>query len=261
MLNKLGTLLKYEFRFYFRILPPLYLMLMLIALILRLQDKVPETNMVFLYFFLYFVCIAMSAAMLMITLIHIIQRFNDNFMKDQGSLMFTLPVSIWTLISAKAIAALCMVLMSGITVYISIRILAERSGEWMSSFLTQTINLPVPNLGEILLIIFVVSAGILKIICLVYLAITVSHLLPRFRFAVGCGIYFSVTYFLEQQVFNFVDKNVNHNFASIEDFMYRFMYDNNFYISMIPSGITSLVFAALYFWATGFLLKRTFDLE
>ncbi|MDR0291125.1 MAG: hypothetical protein LBI06_09335 [Treponema sp.] len=260
MLNKLGALLKYEFRFYFRILAPLFLILILITLALRFQNEAPtpETNMMAWYLALYFVCIAMSAAMLVIALIHIIQRFTDNFMKDQGSLMFTLPVSIWKLLSAKVIAALCMVLMSGITVYVSIRILEKNSGEWLPSLFMQTLRFPTPNSGEIVLVIFIVIARILKIICLVYLAITVSHLLPRFRFAAGCGIYFAVTYFLERMVLYFVEKNANRSYL---DLSFDLAFANNSYLAQIPPGIAAFAFAALYFWATGFLLKRTLNLE
>jgi hypothetical protein len=261
MLNELAALLKYEFRFYFRILPPLYLMLMLVALILRLQENSPGADKLFLYFVLYFICITMTIAMTVITIVHIIQRFADNFMKDQGALMFTLPITVWTLLAAKVIAAFCMVLMSTVTVFVSILILIKKSGEWVFSFMTQTINFPVPNSGEIMIIVFVASAMIVQQICLIYVAITVSHLLPRFRFAAGCGIYLAISSFLEQPVFRFADKSTKITLDSYSDSLFGLTFGNDFYISQIPSGIAALAFAALYFWATGFLLKRTFNLE
>jgi hypothetical protein len=266
MLNTLGALLKYEFRFYLRFLPPLYLLLLVVTLILRLQSNytvmdnmgMGQAN---LFLVLYLFCTTTTVAILVITLVHIIQRFINNFIKDQGAFTFTLPVTIWTLLTAKVIAAFCMTLMSIVAVYFSIFFFSRGMESAIFSIWSDLIRIPVPNSGEIMIIVFVACAMIVHQICLIYMAITVSHLLPRFRFIAGIGIYLAVPSFLEKPVFIFANKNMSLNFVSLQDSLYRFAYDNDFYLALIPSGIASLVFIALYFWATGFLLKRTFNLE
>jgi hypothetical protein len=261
MLRELGLLLKYEFRFYFRFLPPLYLALILLSFILRSQGNIAEMGKPGLFLFLYFIWFAIFVAMYVITIVHIIQRFIHNFMKDQGSLMFTLPVTIWTLITSKAIAAFCMILMSTLTAFISMFVFIKGAGEEITALLTQTINLPIPDSGEIMIIVFVICANIFQTICLVYLAITVSFLLPRFRFVAGCGVYIAISSFLEQPVFNFATKNTPLNIESYLNSTFQFAFGNDFYVSLIPMGVAALAFTALYFWVTGILLQRTFNLE
>jgi hypothetical protein len=261
MLNELGALLKYEFRFYFRFLPLLYLALVLVALIARFQVNFSGLERPIMLFILYFIWIILIGVMSVITLVCIIQRFINNLMKDQGAIMLTLPVSVWTLVASKAIAALCMELMSVASVFISVLFFTKEIEEWMTLYMTQVVNIPVPNSGEIMLIAFIVCVSILKTTCLIYMAIVVSHLLPRFRFAIGCGVYLAVTIFLEQRVFNFANKNLNVDVNQYSESAVGIAFGNDFYLTLIPVGIASLAFTALYFLVAGFLLQRTFNLD
>jgi hypothetical protein len=265
MLNGLGALLKYEFRYYFRFLPLLYLALIVVAVIARLQMNFSDADKEIMYIILYFIWFLLISAMGIITAVYIIQRFINNFMKDQGALMFTLPVSLWTLVASKVIAALGMVLLSIACVLFSVLLFVNELGEWMTTYMPQMVNLPNPNFGEIIVIIFVVCTNIVHTTCLIYMAITISFLLPRFRFAAGCGIYIALGLFVEQPVYKFAGRNINYIFdynpdaTSISEL--GLALGNDLYLSQIPSSIVALAFAALYFWATGFLLKRTFNLE
>jgi hypothetical protein len=265
MLNEMGALLKYEFRYYFRGLPLLYLVLMFIALIARFQMNFSGTDKTNLLLILYSIWIIVIAAMTVITAVYIILRFVNNFMKDQGALMFTLPVSLWTLVASKVIAALCMTLMSIASIVISALFFVGELGEEMTAFVSQTLNFPLPNFGEILIIFFLACVYIVHTTCLIYLAITISFLLPRFRFAAGCGIYIALGLFIEQPVYKFVGRNINYvldynpDATSISELGLAF--GNDIYLSQISPGIAALAFAALYFFAIGFLLKRTFNLE
>jgi hypothetical protein len=276
MLNELGALLKYEFRYYFRFLLPICLLLILGAVIIRLKWNPMETlgldtniEMEELASLLVVVIgwvTLIGGIVGMITTICIILRFINNFMKDSGSLMFTLPVSSWTLIAAKIIAAFCISWISIIAVCVSTFILAKRSLEWVSSFLTQTVNMPIPNSGEIMIIAFILCAMTVAGIGLIYVAITVSYLLPRFRFVVGCAVYIAISSFLEQPIFNIAIKNTALSIENLGSYPYAnfpfgFAFAHNFYTSLIPLGVAYLAFAALYFFATGFLLKRTLNLE
>ncbi|MDR0314245.1 MAG: hypothetical protein LBI14_11700 [Treponema sp.] len=244
MLKKLGKLLKYEFRFYLRVLPPIYIAIMVMSLVVRIQEKMPKDGTPFLLPLA--VLGALITAMAVITIILIIQRFTDNFMKDPGALMFTLPVTVWALTASKAIAAFCMILMSALAVAASGFIYVVGTLDW-------TLNIPATPL-QIIVYSLVVFIMIFFQICLIYGVITASHILPRFRFAAGCAAYLVITYFLQETVFRLVSRN-----SILERGVH--LYGDEAALSLIPMGLATLALTALFFWATGFLLKRSFNLE
>jgi hypothetical protein len=258
MLKKLGKLLKYEFRFYFRVLPPIYIAIMVMSLVVRLQGNTPRDGTPFLLPLI--VLGALITAMAVITIILIIQRFTDNFMKDPGALMFTLPVTVWSLTASKAIAAFCMVLMSALAVAASGFIYIVGTLNW-------PMNITAPPI-ETIVNILIFCIMILQQICLIYAVITASHILPKFRFAAGCAMYLVIMYFLQQTVYRFVGPGAI-GFVSGVGFVSRNsivenglqIYGSAAVISLLPMGIATMALTALFFWATGFLLKRSFNLE
>ena len=86
---------------------------------MRLQGGFTGVNVSAGVYILFFFWVMLIGAMVVVTTVQIIQRFITNFLKNQGSLMFTLPVTIWTLIASKVIAAFCMTLMGIITIFLS----------------------------------------------------------------------------------------------------------------------------------------------
>jgi ABC-type transport system involved in multi-copper enzyme maturation permease subunit len=63
-----------------------------------------------------------------ITLIVILQRFYKNLVKEEGYLMFTLPVKPWELITSKLIASVIWTFVSTIVVMISVCIMTLSKG-------------------------------------------------------------------------------------------------------------------------------------
>ena len=245
MLKKLGKLLKYEFRFYFRIMPPLYLILVLLALPAGYQSRLAGNHQTPLSV----IWGAIIVAMMVINLVLIIQRFIDNFLKNPGALMFTLPVTSWTLAASKAIAALCMELMSFLTIIVTALIYARASGVWPVSW--GDISFLIYPGRTILMVLFVILM-ILQQICLIYAAISASHILPRFRFVAGILLYFAIMHFVERPIFKFME--LREGFAST----YHFPVSS---FQMIPYIIIGFVLTAIFFWTTGFLLKHRLNLE
>jgi hypothetical protein len=259
MLKKFRALLKYEFLFYFRILPPLYLVMLLAAFAARFHGNFSEMYGMFLLF----VWSSMLAAITVITIVHIIQRFSDNFLKDPGSLMFTLPVTVWALTASKAVAAICMILISALAAVASSALIDMRSMDWFLQIMKGTLLSDI-KIGFIILAAFAVLSNIFQQICLIYAVITASHILPRFRFAAGCAMYLAIMYFLQQTVYKFTEgiKGVN---LVAPDYMFdmlRLEIDNGVFIfHTVLTGLAALALAAFFFWVTGFLLKRSFNLE
>ena len=240
MLNKLGKLLKYEFRFYLRIMPPLYMLILLLALPSGFFQA--GYQMVF-SLFLTRIWGFIIGAMVVVNIVMVIRRFTDNFMKNSGSLMFTLPVTTWALTASKAIAASCIVLVSSLVILISTEIYVMSSIHFDGS-----INFfDDPDVFFFFILIIITS---FQQICLIYTVISASHILPRFRFAAGVIMYYVIMKFVEWPVFRFVSEEDGRELFFFFPFSVTISY-----------GIASLAFAAIFFWATGFLLKNTLNLE
>jgi hypothetical protein len=112
-----------------------------------------------------------------------------------------------------------------------------------------------------MIIVFIICAAMVQELCRIYMAITVSCFLPRFRFIAGCAVYIALSSFLEQPVYGIAYKDRALDITSYFDSMSGLVFGNDVYVSLLPLGVVSLAFTALYFGATGFLLKRTFNLE
>jgi len=228
MLNKLGKLLKYEFRFYFRILPPMYLIIFLLAIAILVQSRL-SNNFAPGNFLLILLSGALTIAISVITIILIIQRYMDNFLKDSGYLMFSLPVTVWALLASKTIAALCMILAGFlcITVSSAINTIGTENWKYIFSFIQNNPNDIINSAAAGL-------SMLLQQICLFYTVITISYLLPKFRNIAAVIMYFII--------------------MSIIGNIVRAM-------PLIQTTIFTFIFAALFFYITGFLLKRSYNLE
>ncbi|GHU01897.1 ABC transporter permease [Spirochaetia bacterium] len=251
----LKKLLRYEFKYYLRVMPLLYLGLAVLALAagiqLRGQGQGQAGNLVHEIErggnWLVVIWVCLFTAIAVITMVMIVQRFRENLLKDPGFLMFTLPVTAWALTASKVIAALCMTLLSALAGIASMFILGLGSGR---QFL---VNMDWPWFWETLLTGNNLCAAVILLvlifqqICLVYALMSASHLLPRFRAFAAFGAYLVVMTLVEQPISRAVTGIALHGFS---DFSY-----------LIPFGITAVAFAALYFWLTGFLLKHTLNLE
>ena len=58
--------------------------------------------------------VALCIAVVVLAIVFIIQRFYNGLLKDEGYLMFTLPVKTWQLIKAKGLTALIVTVISGV---------------------------------------------------------------------------------------------------------------------------------------------------
>ena len=107
----LGKLIKHEFRATGRLMAPLFGALVLLALAVRANDLVfqhVESYSAFLNILNRLLIIAYVLALLGVTVfstVLMIKRFHQNFLTDEGYLMFTLPVSVHSLLWSKLITA------------------------------------------------------------------------------------------------------------------------------------------------------------
>ena len=130
----LGKLLKYEMKASARTLLPLYVGTMVVALICGIQlalmttsingsdvwfSVVGHRNDSLLSMFMYLLFFGLCVAIVVLTIMIVVQRFNKSLIGDEGYLMFTLPVTQVQLLSSKLIAALLWILIGTVVMGLS----------------------------------------------------------------------------------------------------------------------------------------------
>lgn len=116
----LGKLFKYELKAASRTFLPIYMALIVLSIANRIFQGV---NIIFVTRLGAIIEGALFIALWVVTLFLIIQRFNKNLLKDEGYLMFTLPVKPRTLIISKLLSAVVWSIGSGIAALLAIMIL------------------------------------------------------------------------------------------------------------------------------------------
>ncbi|MBR2781927.1 MAG: hypothetical protein IKE00_01145 [Oscillospiraceae bacterium] len=147
--------------------------------------------------FLMFLAIMVSMAVL--TLIFVIQRFYNGLLKDEGYLMFTLPVKPWQLITSKGISAVLVNIISGIIAIVAIMILFpwKDVGEFIREFWNGLfLNAPIPVWQIVVLILeflFMVLVNVAKSIYQIYAAIALGHQFKKHRVGMAFVMYLLIS--------------------------------------------------------------------
>ncbi|MDO4941220.1 MAG: hypothetical protein Q4E73_00065 [Lachnospiraceae bacterium] len=198
-------LLKYDLKSMLKTMIPLWIALIAISAIMGIQIYLTGDDYVIMGFFqmgsnlLIIGFIALFIAVVVLNILIIIQRFWNGLLKEEGYLMFTLPVSQRKLILSKAVSALLISLGSILAVAICIFIvmesvlLLEQSDAMM--FTMRMIFESVQKIDAID-IAFAVLLGILESassIYHVYAAMAIGHLSNKNRFLCSFGAYIVIS--------------------------------------------------------------------
>lgn len=105
----LGKLMKYELKACGRIFIPIYICILAVAAII---GAFSNTQILQVPVILGFVLIALFVALGVMTVVLILQRFKKNLLEDEGYLMFTIPVSVKSLILSKYLTSLIYMVLS-----------------------------------------------------------------------------------------------------------------------------------------------------
>ena len=129
----LTKLLKHEFRATARIMGPLYLVLLAVALGFNFSARLMDTSNVVLNILAALVILAYVAAIIgvfIVAFILMLQRFYKNLLGDEGYIMFTLPASVHQQIWSKLIVSAVWFIAAGIAVVAASFILVAQQGFW-----------------------------------------------------------------------------------------------------------------------------------
>ena len=126
----LGKLMKHEFRATARIMLPVMGAMAALALLANLSIRglagnlsdVPMLKILFTLIIFFFG--AAVIATVVMSLVIMVSRFYRNLLKDEGYLMFTLPVSVHELIWSKLIVSLVWFLATGLLIFLVMALMA-----------------------------------------------------------------------------------------------------------------------------------------
>ena len=128
----LGKLLKYEFKSTGRILPLIYLAVIVLSLCagLSLRVNMFADDMAISNILLFTIYIILVVALIVVTIIVIISRFYKSMISQEAYLMHTLPVKPWQHIMSKAIMAVIWTAIAVVVILVSLMLIGGASGLW-----------------------------------------------------------------------------------------------------------------------------------
>ena len=263
----LGKLLKYELKATSRVFVPLYIAILVVSIVNGLSLNLEIFNIQGLATIIL-MCLFIS--LFVITIVVTIQRFNKNLLKDEGYLMFTLPVSSKHLILSKYLTSLIWTFLSFVVAFLSFTIIFTIAtyGDFNYSYFINEFNLLFSNmlnlniLGQFLKIILLMIISYTIFIFNVYLALSVGQLpiFNRFR-NISSFIGFLVINLLISYVQNIVD-NAFVNIEAIDNINYAI----NSVTSIVSKGLNiaiviNLIIILVLFFATTYILDKKLNLE
>ena len=263
----LGKLLKYELTAPSRVFIPLYIAILVVSIVNGLSLNLEILNIQGLA---TIVLMCLFISLFVITIVVTIQRFNKNLLKDEGYLMFTLPVSSKHLILSKYLTSLIWTFLSFVVAFLSFTIIfmIPTYKYFDFSYFINEFNLLFSNmlnlniLGQFIKIILLMIISYTIFIFNVYLALSVGQLpiFNRFR-NVSSFIGFLVINLLISYVQNIVD-NAFVNIEAIDNINYAI----NSVTSIVSKGLNiaiviNLIIILVLFFATTYILDKKLNLE
>ena len=267
----LGKLLKYELKATSRVFIPLYIAILVVSIVNGLSLNLEILNIQGLA---TIVLMCLFISLFVITIVVTIQRFNKNLLKDEGYLMFTLPVSSKHLILSKYLTSLIWTFLSFVVAFLSFTIIfmIPTYKYFDFSYFINEFNLLFSNmlnlniLGQFLKIILLMIISYTIFIFNVYLALSVGQLpiFNRFR-NVSSFIGFLVINLLISYAQNIVSLFVNDASVNIEA-IDNVNYSIDSISSIVSKGLNiaiviNLIIILVLFFATTYILDKKLNLE
>lgn len=193
-----GKLLKYEIPALGRKLVPLYFAWMATAVLLGFSANrvASKTELIMLIAVLLYIGIA--AAIFVMGVVMIVQRYNVSLLGDEGYFMHVLPVSAGDHIACKTISAIIWVTLSFVVLVVTAFLITLSGGagvevfRYIGSVLSQaTVKEWLVMLEFIVVCIFSLSKSILA----VYAAITIGHQAKQHTVLTGIVAYLAILVF------------------------------------------------------------------
>ena len=251
------NLVRYEFKNVNKWYLALYGAVLFLSVLIGIQTqsliKLPEKNLSVLLFFLSTVFGGLMVTLVISTIFLIIKRFKGSVYDRQGYLTLTLPVSEHHIITAKLVGAFIWSILSSTVLALSAFLIVTITvPEWISnSELIPLVGTFLPQLS-LMGVSFLLNT-ISGILC-IYLAISIGQLFNEYRTALAIVAYIGI-----QIVIGFVEVffNTSANFYvnSLAGF------NDNFYMGASTGIFEELIFIAIFYLGTYYILKNKVNLQ
>jgi hypothetical protein len=270
--------MKYEFKATARWFFPLYIAIVLFALISRtlISTQSVENDIIknlrgILTTISILAYVLLFVGTMVISLVVVVQRFYKSLLGNEGYLMFTLPVKTWQHTTSKLLIAMLWNVLSALIGFCSI-ILFIPSGE-MSKMINElseimgVFNASFFILGGLILLI-----NIARTIIEIYAAISLGHIFNKHRIILSFAFYIGINT-ISQVVYMLILPFVSSPFVKVisEDISFGVSIEHNSFpfANMVPQLMTlsviilviSIILSAGYYIATNYLLKTKLNLE
>lgn len=265
----LRKLLKYELGATARMFVPLYALLIVFALINKAFAAINSDNLKIPQDIAIFVFVAIFIAICVMTLVVSIVRFYKNLLRDEGYLMFTLPVKVHSHIDSKLLVSTLWSILSVIVSGFAILLIAadpdsmKKLSKFMSDFWNWMNQIGSPAyIIMIETIVFILIATVGSFIT-IYTAMAIGNLSGKHRILLSLGAYLGL-WVIEQIVSSIIAVVIPHNWYNVFDNVTQ----NNYMpavqviqIILLVCILFTLVFSVAYYIFTNWLLKKKLNLE
>ena len=255
----LGKLLKYELPAMGRKLVPLYVAWAVTAIFLGLTAQAAESKSEFMVVISALLYTAVATAIFVMTILLIVQRYNNSLLGDEAYFNHVLPVSVSAHIGNKAISATIWVIVTilvavftGILIGIGALIV---SGEALSlKDLIQAlygINLPQHFGLYVIEILIGVVVSIVKTIMQIYVAVTVGHQAANHTTLASIGAYILIL---------IIESSVGRLLFPIFALTPDLNESVSFHLLFGIGIVMGLVFSTAYFFVCKYLMEKRLNL-
>ncbi|HJB14229.1 MAG TPA: hypothetical protein H9787_11050 [Candidatus Oscillibacter excrementigallinarum] len=268
----LTKLLKHEFRATARIMGPLYLVLLAVALGFNLSARLMDSGNFVLNMLAALIILAYVAAIIgvfVVAFILMLQRFYKNLLGDEGYIMFTLPASVHQHVWSKLIVSAVWFIATGVVVILSAFVAAADV-----SFFTDLLDV-FPKLFEQLNAYYAFNgtAFLLEFLALMlaacmsfslqfYAALAVGHSFANHKMALSV-VFFFVFQFVMQMASGILlisldNGAIRHLLAAMN---FHVTGVAAMHVAMLGLIILSVLYGAVFYIVTTITLKKRLNLE
>ena len=256
----LGKLLKYEIPAMGRKLLPLYAAWAATALLLGLTTQSADSKNEFMVVISALLYTAIATTIFVMTIIMIVQRYNNSLLGDEAYFNHVLPVSVAEHIGNKAISAtlwifvtILVAILTGLLIGIGALIV---SGEFISlrELIRGFYEIELPkHFGlYVIEVLLLTITGTVKTIMQIYAAITIGHQVPNRTTLASIGAYILIMIFESS-----VGRALLPLFINLEYNADGFV---NFNRVFIPGFIMAVIFSVIYFFICKYLMENRLNL-
>ncbi len=271
-----GKLCKYEWRYMLRIFLPMWALVLVLSVVNRFTLYIDSTSplsskiVTLALLALVFACGALG----IVAIVMIVQRFYQGLLKDEGYLMFTLPVKSGMLINAKGVTAVLLLAITGIVGALVFVIIGTRLVTWEEiqntfGYLIESLNrYHISGFTVFMAVLWGVIAGLMGIaaqLYQIYLAIAIGQLGKKHRVALAVISYLGINILLSwltAWVAYFTGRS-----EVLNDWLHTWDFNNfaesfKFMVGVEAlSAVVAFLLTLVFFFLTRYILEKHLNLE